>query len=91
MALSNPALKHTVVRPVLARSASSYPNGFPASPIAASSVQDENTLVDAVLELADGTAFRGVSFGAEGKSVAGECVFQTGTPSASTAGLRSLS
>ncbi|KAI0300690.1 carbamoyl-phosphate synth [Multifurca ochricompacta] len=33
---------------------------------------------DAVLELIDGTAFRGISFGAEGKSVAGECVFQTG-------------
>ncbi|KAI0641799.1 carbamoyl-phosphate synth [Trametes meyenii] len=78
MALSNPAQTTNVVRPVLARSASNYPTGFPASPIAATSVQDENALVDAVLELADGTAFRGISFGAEGKSVAGECVFQTG-------------
>ena len=78
MALSNPALKHTVVRPVLARSATNYPNGFPASPLAATSVQDGVQLVDAVLELADGTAFKGISFGAEGKSVAGECVFQTG-------------
>lgn len=34
--------------------------------------------MDAVLELADGSAFRGISFGAEGKSIAGECVFQTG-------------
>jgi carbamoylphosphate synthase small subunit len=34
--------------------------------------------VDAVLELSDGATFRGISFGAEGKSVAGECVFQTG-------------
>lgn len=33
---------------------------------------------NAVLELGDGSAYRGVSFGAEGKSVAGECVFQTG-------------
>ena len=34
--------------------------------------------VDAVLELQDGAAYAGVSFGASGKSVAGECVFQTG-------------
>ncbi|KAF8531734.1 hypothetical protein JB92DRAFT_3080862 [Gautieria morchelliformis] len=34
--------------------------------------------MEAVLELGDGSAFRGTSFGAEGKSVAGECVFQTG-------------
>jgi hypothetical protein len=34
--------------------------------------------VDGVLELSDGSAFRGFSFGAQGKSVAGECVFQTG-------------
>lgn len=33
---------------------------------------------DAVLELADGLALAGHSFGAK-KSVAGECVFQTGT------------
>lgn len=31
-----------------------------------------------ILELADGTEFRGLSFGAEGKSISGECVFQTG-------------
>ncbi|KAI0357085.1 carbamoyl-phosphate synth [Trametes cingulata] len=80
MALSNPAHTTNVVRPALARSASNYPNGFPAAPIAATSFQaaEQNQLVDAVLELADGTAFRGISFGAEGKSVAGECVFQTG-------------
>ncbi|EJF60824.1 carbamoyl-phosphate synthase [Dichomitus squalens LYAD-421 SS1] len=78
MALSNPALKANVVRPVLARSATNYNNGYPAAPIAATSVHDESQLVDAVLELADGTVFRGISFGAEGKSVAGECVFQTG-------------
>ena len=32
-----------------------------------------------MLELADKTEFQGISFGAEGKSVSGECVFQTGT------------
>lgn len=31
-----------------------------------------------VLELADGTAFQGFAFGAKGKSISGECVFQTG-------------
>lgn len=31
-----------------------------------------------VLELADGLALSGTSFGAENKSVSGECVFQTG-------------
>lgn len=31
-----------------------------------------------VLELADGTAFQGFSFGAKSKSISGECVFQTG-------------
>ncbi|PWN50570.1 putative URA2-multifunctional pyrimidine biosynthesis protein [Violaceomyces palustris] len=31
-----------------------------------------------ILELADGTAYTGISFGAEGKSISGECVFQTG-------------
>ncbi|KAI0925314.1 hypothetical protein AcV7_005586 [Taiwanofungus camphoratus] len=78
MALSNPTLKPDVVRPVLARSASNYPNGFPVPPITASPLRDENAATEAVLELADGTAFRGISFGAESKSVAGECVFQTG-------------
>lgn len=34
---------------------------------------------DAVLELADGLALAGHSFGAK-KSIAGECVFQTGEP-----------
>lgn len=38
--------------------------------------QEDST--EMVLELADGTAYRGISFGAEGKSVSGECVFQTG-------------
>ncbi|KAG8851018.1 hypothetical protein FRB96_009500 [Tulasnella sp. 330] len=33
---------------------------------------------NAVLELVDGTKYEGASFGASGKSVSGECVFQTG-------------
>ncbi|KAH9942638.1 carbamoyl-phosphate synthase [Amylocystis lapponica] len=74
MALSNPTLKTDVVRPILARSASNYPNGVPAPPI---TLHDEHA-TEAVVELSDGTAFRGISFGAEGKSVSGECVFQTG-------------
>lgn len=76
MALSNPTIKSGATRPVLARSASNYPNGLPAPPI--SPFQNDQATSEAVLELADGTAFRGIGFGAEGKSVAGECVFQTG-------------
>jgi hypothetical protein len=33
---------------------------------------------DGILELADGSFYPGINFGAEGKSIAGECVFQTG-------------
>ena len=35
---------------------------------------------NAILELSDGSAYQGISFGATDKSVAGECVFQTGKP-----------
>ena len=63
-------------RPSLSRVASGLPNGLPAPPVTAVT-QDATTSQDAVLELADGTAFRGFSFGAEGKSIAGECVFNT--------------
>lgn len=62
------------VRPTLSRTPSTVA-GIPAAPVTA---PNEGTSVDAVLELSDGSAFRGISFGAEGKSVAGECVFQTG-------------
>lgn len=52
---------------------------LPASPVTSASLREDGSeFSDAVLELVDGTAFRGISFGAEGKSVAGECVFQTG-------------
>lgn len=53
-------------------------NGNPVQPICFAPIQALRTLFDAVLELSDGTAYRGISFGAEDKSVAGECVFQTG-------------
>ena len=79
MSLLGTALKNDVLRPALARSNSQSPSGFPAPPVAAITTQNEQALRDGVLELADGTAFQGISFGAEGKSIAGECVFQTGT------------
>jgi carbamoyl-phosphate synthase/aspartate carbamoyltransferase len=76
---SNTVAQAGPVRPVIARAASNYPGpgGRPAPPVMATS-SDGAAYPEAVLELADGTAFRGLSFGAEGKSIAGECVFQTG-------------
>ena len=72
-------LNADAARPALSRTTTGIPNGLPAPPVTAQPVQrDGATVTDAVLELADGTAFRGISFGAEGKSIAGECVFQTG-------------
>ncbi|KAI0791409.1 carbamoyl-phosphate synth [Abortiporus biennis] len=66
-------------RPPLSRSASLHPNGYPAPPVTAPSSTDEfSPSRESVIELSDGTAFKGISFGAEGKSVSGECVFQTG-------------
>lgn len=52
--------------------------GHPPSPITFAALSPESAFQDAVLELKDGTAYRGISFGAQGVSVAGECVFQTG-------------
>ena len=74
------------VRPAIARSQSYAPNGIPAPPIASPHLLASETInaPDAVLELIDGTAFSGVSFGAQCKSVAGECVFQTGARMAPT-------
>jgi len=51
---------------------------MPMLPFAAASLSgDIPEAVDGVLELVDGSAYRGISFGAE-KSISGECVFQTG-------------
>lgn len=65
------------VRPPLSRSTST---SGPAPPAAPPFRHDDavSVALDIVLELNDGSAFRGFSFGAQGKSVAGECVFQTG-------------
>lgn len=66
------------VRPPLSRMTSTFLN-LPASPVTFAPLHDGNTeMNDGILELVDGSAYRGISFGAEGKSVAGECVFQTG-------------
>jgi carbamoyl-phosphate synthase/aspartate carbamoyltransferase len=70
--MSNPAIP-LPFRPALSRLTSV--NG-PVNPIIASA--NSEAAEDAILELSDGSAFRGISFGAQGKSVAGECVFQTG-------------
>ncbi|KAM6499729.1 hypothetical protein JOM56_005237 [Amanita muscaria] len=69
-------VSHT--RPALSRTPSVM-TGLPSAPVTApADYGNESTLVDGVLALSDGSAVRGISFGAEGKSVAGECVFQTG-------------
>ncbi|KAG5641186.1 hypothetical protein DXG03_005797 [Asterophora parasitica] len=66
------------VRPVFSRTLSGSAN-IPAPPVTAAPVlEDGSEQPEGVLELADGSAYRGISFGAEGKSIAGECVFQTG-------------
>ncbi|KAJ7904980.1 hypothetical protein B0H13DRAFT_2024205 [Mycena leptocephala] len=70
--MSNPAIP-LPFRPALSRLTSL--NG-PMIPIIASANSEASE--DAILEMSDGSAFRGISFGAQGKSVAGECVFQTG-------------
>ena len=74
MASSNPDLSNAA-RPPLPRTASTI--NVPAPPVTAPLHADAPPS-DAVLEFNDGTAYSGISFGAEGKSVAGECVFQTG-------------
>ncbi|KAF9221125.1 carbamoyl-phosphate synth [Gyrodon lividus] len=70
----------SLLQPAISRSASNLGRvkGHPAPPVTFSPMQAGHTPLDAVLELSDGTAYRGISFGAEEKSVAGECVFQTG-------------
>ena len=49
-------------------------NSFASGALAMMDVQD----AELALELSDGSVYRGKSFGAPGKSVSGECVFQTG-------------
>ncbi|TFK63946.1 carbamoyl-phosphate synth [Pluteus cervinus] len=82
MSSARPSVHLAPVRPVLSRASSGQPNG--PAPLVTIPTNlngiDEGTdrPLDGVLELTDGSAFRGISFGAPGKSVAGECVFQTG-------------
>lgn len=69
----------TALRPALARAVSDFAV-TPAPPSTAFSVNEGVAdVTEGVLELADGSAYCGISFGAEKKSIAGECVFQTGS------------
>lgn len=82
MSLSNPPTTAHAIRPTFNRAASSFTksNGFP-HPVLSPLFKDDRDAslpADAILELGDGSTFRGIGFGAEAKSVAGECVFQTG-------------
>lgn len=54
------------------------PSSIPQRPVTA--VEDYQHVQTATLVLEDGSSFQGISFGAEGKSISGECVFQTGKP-----------
>ncbi|KAL0073544.1 hypothetical protein J3Q64DRAFT_1878422 [Phycomyces blakesleeanus] len=45
---------------------------------AATAIENPKDVTTAAFILQDGASFQGVSFGAEGKSISGECVFQTG-------------
>ncbi|KAI5122391.1 hypothetical protein M0805_002942 [Coniferiporia weirii] len=72
--------KSDLVRPALSRTPT-YANGFPTAPASTALLNGRYSPSkngNAVLELSDGSAFQGISFGATDKSVAGECVFQTG-------------
>ncbi|KAJ3989224.1 hypothetical protein F5890DRAFT_1487470 [Lentinula detonsa] len=75
--MSLSASSDTPARPSLTRATSNFAQKIP-TPVASAAITSSDTDVDAVLELSDGSAYRGISFGAEGKSIAGECVFQTG-------------
>ncbi|KAI9311038.1 hypothetical protein BX666DRAFT_1096272 [Dichotomocladium elegans] len=63
---------------LLNSSASSVAVNKSSSQRPVTAVEDYKNVTTASLVLQDGTTFEGVSFGAEGKSISGECVFQTG-------------
>lgn len=67
----SPSLRNALADGVPSRAPS------PAPPVTLAPVGHEDA-PKMVLELADKSEFQGISFGAEGKSVSGECVFQTG-------------
>ncbi|KAF8928650.1 hypothetical protein BGZ58_009471 [Dissophora ornata] len=52
-------------------------NPMPYAPVTAPPCEQADATV-ATLVLQDGSSYQGISFGAETKSIAGECVFQTG-------------
>ncbi|KAG0317412.1 hypothetical protein BGZ99_006318, partial [Dissophora globulifera] len=53
-------------------------NGLPHPPVTAPPFDQTEASTLATLVLQDGSSYQGISFGAESKSIAGECVFQTG-------------
>lgn len=62
-------------RPAVSRTVSRL--DVPSQPATAPPLGKEDS-EEMVLELADGSSHKGISFGARGKSISGECVFQTG-------------
>ncbi|KAF9089764.1 hypothetical protein BGX23_006456, partial [Mortierella sp. AD031] len=51
---------------------------YPMPPVSAPPCDQVEPSTVATLVLQDGSSFQGISFGAETKSISGECVFQTG-------------
>ena len=67
------------IAPSLRSALADVPSRAPSpAPPAASTPLGHESAPPMVLELADGTEYQGISFGAEGTSVSGEVVFQTG-------------
>ncbi|KAF1800844.1 hypothetical protein FB192DRAFT_1328301 [Mucor lusitanicus] len=50
----------------------------PSAPHRPVTAFEDKDVTTATLVLQDGSSYQGISFGAEGKSISGECVFQTG-------------
>lgn len=50
----------------------------PSAPHRPVSAYDDKDVTTANFVLQDGSSYQGISFGAEDKSISGECVFQTG-------------
>lgn len=51
---------------------------YPMPPVTAAPCDQAEASTVATLVLQDGSSYQGISFGAETKSISGECVFQTG-------------
>ncbi|KAF9919199.1 hypothetical protein FBU30_011127, partial [Linnemannia zychae] len=65
--------------PSQARSASAQTSAvYPMPPVSAPPCNQAEPSTVATLVLQDGSSYQGISFGAETKSISGECVFQTG-------------